>query len=97
MRTTSGKRGRKRMGSVSGSGSTFSSWFTFNETLGGIFSASAWRKSVMEWLQQLPDSFTVGVLFGLVLGLASRVAVKFLAYGVALLVVVELLAAAGAL
>jgi hypothetical protein len=51
----------------------------------------------MEWLQQLPDSFTVGVLFGLVLGLVSRVAVKFLAYGVALLVVVELLTAAGAL
>ncbi len=51
----------------------------------------------MDWLQQLPDSFTVGVLFGLVLGIASRAAVRFLAYGVALLVIVELVAAAGAL
>ncbi|MGH7259956.1 MAG: hypothetical protein ACREI9_04660 [Nitrospiraceae bacterium] len=51
----------------------------------------------MEFLQQLPDSFTLGVLFGLVLGIASKAAVKFLAYGVALLVVVELLVAAGAI
>jgi len=51
----------------------------------------------MEFLQQLPDSFAVGVLFGLILGIASRAAVKLLAYGVALLVVFELLTAAGAL
>lgn len=51
----------------------------------------------MQWLQQLPDSFALGAVVGLVLGLVPRLAIKVVVYGAAFLVVVELLAAAGAL
>lgn len=44
----------------------------------------------MEFLQQLPDSFTVGALVGLALGIFSKAAVRFLAIAAGLVVAFEL-------
>lgn len=51
----------------------------------------------MEWLQQAPDSFTVGLLVGLVLGLAFRFGMQLLSAVAVLVVIFELLKASGAL
>lgn len=52
---------------------------------------------LLQVLQQIPDSFTVGLLVGLTLGIASRAAVRFLSIAATLLVIFELVHASGAL
>lgn len=49
------------------------------------------------WLQTLPANFTFGVLVGLTIGIALKAAVRLLVYAAALVAIVELVHASGAL
>jgi uncharacterized membrane protein (Fun14 family) len=50
-----------------------------------------------QWLQQIPANFTFGLLVGLVLGIASKAALRLLVYAAALVAMFELLHASGAI